>query len=122
MQLTKIEELDYELEGSSDSPFSYHLFLLSEIKRAAETGEIYKYHFNFMRNILEKMATFLGYKNWGELLAPVRGDKEAYIKRILNLSSHSKHSAEEIVMISDADKRMLTNLVDEIITIYRYNS
>ena len=75
-----------------------------------------------MRNILEKMATFLGYKNWGELLVPVRGDKEAYMKRILNLSSHSKHSAEEIVMISDADKRMLINLVNEIITIYRYNS
>lgn len=122
MRLTKTEELGYELESSSDSPFSYHLFLLSEIKRAAETGEIYKYHFNFMRNILEKMATFLGYKNWGELLAPVRGDKEAYIKRILNLSSHSKHSDEEIVMISDADKKMLTNLVDEIIKIYKYNS
>lgn len=122
MRLIKTEDMDYELEGSSDSPFSYHLFLLNEIKRAAETGEIYKYHFNYMRNILEKMATFLGYKNWGDLLLPVRGDKEAYIKRILNLSSHSKHSAEEIVMISDADKRMLINLVDEIITIYRYNS
>lgn len=122
MRLTKTEELDYELEDSTDSPFSYHLFLLNELKRAAETGEIYKYHFNFMRNILEKMATFLGYKNWGELLEPVRGDKEAYIKRILNLSSHSKHSAEEIVMVSDADKRMLINLIDEITTIYRYNN
>lgn len=120
--LTKTEELAYELEDSNDAPFSYHLFLLNEIKKAAETGEIYKYHFNFMRNILEKMATFLGYKNWGELLSPVRGDKEAYIKRILNLSSHSKHSDEEIVMISDADKRMLINLVNQIITLYRYKS
>jgi hypothetical protein len=67
------------------------------------------------------MSTFLGYKNWGDLLEPVIGDKEAYVKRILNLSSHSKHSGEEIVMISDDDKRMFINLVDQIITIYRYN-
>ena len=75
-----------------------------------------------MRNILEKMATFLGYTNWGDLLAPIRGDKEAYIKRILNLSSHSKHSAEETVMITDEDKKVLINLVNEILAIYRFNS
>jgi hypothetical protein len=119
--LTKTEDLTYEIKVSNDSPFSYHLFLLNEVKQAAESGEIYKYHFNFMRNILEKMSTFLGYKNWGDLLEPVIGDKEAYVKRILNLSSHSKHSGEEIVMISDDDKRMFINLVDQIITIYRYN-
>jgi len=55
------------------------------------------------------------------LLTPVKGDKEAYIKRILNLSSHSKHSAEEIVIITDDDKRTLTNLVKEISVIYRFN-
>ena len=120
--LVKTEELSYDLEDSTDSPFSYHLFLLDEIKKAADTGEIHKYHFNFLRNILEKMSTFLGYKYWGELLTHFEGDKEAYIKRILNLSSHSKHSAEEIVMISDADKRIFMNLVKQIITIYRYNS
>ena len=120
--LKKTEELSYELEDSTDSPFSYHLFLLDEIKRAADTGKIHKYHFNFLRNILEKTATFLGYKNWGDLLSPIEGDKEAYIKRIINFSSHSKHSAEEIVMISDVDKKMFITLVDEIIKIYRYNS
>jgi hypothetical protein len=95
--LTKMEDLTYEIENSNDSPFSYHLFLLNEIKHATETGEIYKYHFNFMRNILEKMATFLGYENWGDLLEPVRGDKEAYIKRILNLSSHSNLSFRSFI-------------------------
>lgn len=120
--LTKTKNLTYEIDDSNDSPFSYHLFLLNEIENAVETGQIYKYHFNFLRNILEKTSTFLGYNNWGDLLSPVRGDKEAYIKRILNLSSHSKHSAEEIVMITDDDKRMLINLVEEITTIYKFNS
>ncbi len=120
--LTKTDNSTYEMQGSNDSPFAYHLFLLNELKQVAETGEIYKYHFSFMRNILEKMATFLGYTNWGDLLAPIRGDKEAYIKRILNLSSHSKHSAEETVMITDEDKKVLINLVNEILAIYRFNS
>lgn len=119
--LTKTEDSTYEINSSNDSPFSYHLFLLNEIQKAVETGQIYKYHFNFMRNILEKTSTFLGYDVWGDLLSPVKGDKEAYIKRILNLSSHSKHSAEEIVMITDDDKRALTNLVKEISAIYRFN-
>lgn len=120
--LTKTGNFTYEINNSNDSPFSYHLFLLNEIEKAAETGQIYKYHFNFMRNILEKTSTFLGYDVWGDLLSPVKGDKELYIKRILNLSSHSKHSGEEIVMITDGDKRMLKNLVKEISAIYRFKS
>lgn len=120
--LSKTKNSMYEMEDTNDSPFSYHLFLLNEVEKAAETGQIYKYHFNYLRNILEKTSTFLGYNSWGELLSPIRGEKESYLKRILNLSSHSKHSAEEMVMITDDDKRILINLVKEISTIYRFNS
>ena len=81
---------------------------------AIETDQIYKYHFSFLRNILEKTATFLGYDNWGDLLAPIDGDRESYIKRILNLSSHSKHSGDEIVELSEADKLVLKFLLKEI--------
>ena len=112
--LIKNEDLSYELKESNDSPFSYHLFLLDEIKMAIETDQIYKYHFSFLRNILEKTATFLGYDNWGDLLAPIDGDRESYIKRILNLSSHSKHSGDEIVELSEADKLVLKFLLKEI--------
>nr|WP_287424095.1 AAA family ATPase [Candidatus Brachybacter algidus] len=51
-------------ELESDSPFSYHLFLLSELEKATQpTGEIKKFHFNFLRNLLEKTSTFLGIIN-----------------------------------------------------------
>lgn len=120
--LIKNEDSSYELNSSKDSPFSYHLFLLNEIKIATETGQIYKYHFSFLRNILEKTSTFLGYKDWGDLLSPVEGDRESYIRRILNLSSHSKHSAEEIIIIRNEDKKVLKYLVSEISKIYRFNN
>src|SRR5690606_29735385 len=66
--LKKNEDREYDLiTQSNDSPFSYHLFLKTEIEKAIETGELKKYHFNFLRNILEKTSTFLGYGTWGEL-------------------------------------------------------
>jgi hypothetical protein len=37
----------------------------------------------YLRNILEKMSTFLGHQNWGDLLEPVRGDRNSYDQDIL---------------------------------------
>ncbi|WP_019635145.1 AAA family ATPase [Paenibacillus fonticola] len=120
-RLEKKEEGTYELiDRLKDSPFSYHLFLINEIEKAIETDQVYKYHFNFLRNILEKTATFLGYSDWTELLLPVKGNRDAYVKRILNLSSHSKHSAEEIVELTSDDKNVLRHLISEINEIYRF--
>ena len=108
-------------EQIKDSPFSYHLFLLSELEKALQSEDIQKYHFNFIRNIFEKTSTFLGFNNWEQLLP--QDSREAYHKRIINLSSHSKHHGEEISILDDNDKRMLSFLVREIIIkIYNFKS
>lgn len=103
-----------------DSPFSYHLYLLSELEKARDSEEIKKYHFNFLRNILEKTSTFLGYKNWKELLP--EESRDAYFNRIINLSSHSNHHGEEISILDDNDKRVLGFLVGEIKRMYSFKS
>jgi len=108
-------------ELESDSPFSYHLFLLAELEKAIlPTGEIKKFHCNFLRNILEKTSTFLGYNKWEELLP--QESREAYYRRIINLSSHSKHHGEEIAIVDDKDKRVLGFLVNEIKRMYGFKS
>lgn len=105
----------------NDSPFSYHLLLLSELQSVIKSGQIRKYHFNFLRNILEKMATFLGYNFWPDLLPKNHdGKPDPLINRILNLSSHSAHSGEEITEFYDADKEKLENLVKYIIETYGF--
>lgn len=121
-RLEKLNDGTFNLvKQLKDSPFSYHLFLLSELEKALESGDIQKYHFNFIRNIFEKTSTFLGFNNWEELLPA--DSREAYYKRIINLSSHSKHHGEEISIINDNDKRMLGFLVrDIIIKIYGFKS
>lgn len=128
VQKTKEWRLEKLLDGTfnleeqlKDSPFSYHLFLLSELEKAIQSEDIQKYHFNFIRNIFEKTSTFLGFNNWEQLLP--QDSREAYHKRIINLSSHSKHHGEEISILDDNDKRMLRFLVREIIIkIYNFKS
>jgi len=112
--LRNLNDGTFELVNQpNDSPFSYHLFLKSEIKKAIESGQLSKYHFNFLRNILEKTSTFLGHQNWGDLL-PERtpGERDAYLSRIINLSSHSKNANEEVFDITENDKRVLGYLMD----------
>jgi hypothetical protein len=109
------------VEQSSDSPFSYHLFLLSELEKAIQPPlNIQKYHFNFLRNILEKTSTFLGYNKWEDLLP--QESREAYYRRIINLSSHSKHHGEEVSIIEENDKRVLAFLVGEVKRMYGFKS
>lgn len=120
-RLEKLDDGTFLLHDSNDSPFSYHLFLLSELEKAIESGDIKKYHYNFLRQILEKTSTFLGYKKWRELLTLLPDDAhEAYYNRIINLCSHGKHSGEETSIVDNNDKRVLGYLVREIKKIYHF--
>ncbi len=118
--LTKNEDGTHELvQQENDYTYSYHLHLLSELEEAISTGEIQKYHFNFLRNIFEKTATFLGKKKWESLLPQtIDGRPNPYKKRILNLSSHSKHAGEEVMIIRPEDKLVLGHLVQHLKSIY----
>lgn len=122
--LRKLESATYELiPQDNDSPFSYHLHLKDGLIKAAESGDINKYHFNFLRNVLEKTSTFLGYNEWGELLPEVKGSgaagKTNPYARIINLYNHAKHSADEIAEVEEDHKRVFRFLVGEIDKIYK---
>ena len=104
------------VEQPNDSPFAYHLHLISRLEEAIKSGQIEKYHFNLLRNVLEKTATFLGYKRW-ELLLPATSDglPDPVAKRIVNFSSHSKHAAEKIAPLKPEEKQILVRLVKHIV-------
>ena len=123
--LEKNNDGTYDLqEQTKDSPFSYHLLLLSELEKAIESGDVKKYHYNFLRQILEKTSTFLGVVEWKELLTLLPNDSEgasdAYYNRIINLCSHGKHSGEETSLITENDKKVLGFLVREIQNTYHF--
>jgi hypothetical protein len=121
-RMIKLDDGTYELISQpNDSPFSYHLYLKSELEKAIKSGQVSKYHFNFLRNILEKTSTFLGYKKWGDLLPQADGGKtNPYEARIINISSHSKHAGEEVAHLTEDDKRVLGYLVEQLNSMYRF--
>lgn len=120
-RLEKLDDGTFSIEiQPNDSPFSYHLFLLSELEKAIQSENIQKYHFNFLRNVLEKTSTFLGYNKWEDLLP--QDSRQAYFNRIINLSSHSKHNGEEVSIIDENDKRVIRYLVSDIKTRYLFKS
>jgi len=109
------------VEQSNDSPFAYHLHLISLLEEAIKSGQIEKYHFNLLRNILEKTATFLGYKRWEHLLPETDdGLPNPYAKRIVNFSSHSKHAAEEVSPLKPEEKQILEKLVKYVVKQHQF--
>lgn len=122
--LIKHEDGSHSLEDqNSDSPFAYHLYLKGELEKAIQTGQIRKFHYNFLRNLLEKTSTFLGYEKWADLLPRAEaGGPNPYEARMINLFSHSKHSAEEVAELNDDDKRVLGFLVGKITETYRFKT
>jgi hypothetical protein len=122
--LRKHEDGGHSLEDQNgDSPFAYHLYLKGELEKAIQTGQIRKFHFNFLRNLLEKTSTFLGYERWADLLPRTEdGLTNPYEARMINLFSHSKHSAEEVAELNDEDKRVLGFLVGKITETYRFKT
>lgn len=118
LRLNKLDDGSYQIDDQTDdSPFSHHITLLQEIDKAIESGKLYKYHFAFLRQILEKMSTFLGYNHWKVLLP---AGEELYYNRILNLSSHSKVSSDEVPDLSPQEKKLLSYLVEHIHTEYKF--
>lgn len=120
--LEKDHENTYLLKNQcDDSPFSYHIFLMKEIEEAIQAGQVRRYHFSNMRNILEKTSTFLGYDNWNQLLPKTEdGKTNAYENRLISLYNHSKQSGEEITELQDREKRFLEELLRYIKVNYKF--
>ena len=121
-RLEKNEDGSFDLlEQPNDSPFAYHLHLISQLQEVIKSGQIEKYHFNLLRNIFEKTATFLGYKKWEHLLPKTNdGLPDPYVKRIVNFGSHSKHSGDEVGPLKPEEKKILERLVKHVIDNHQF--
>lgn len=102
-----------------DAPFFYHVAMLAELLKAAESGELYTYHFNILRSILEKAASFHGYEKFSDCIR--KDQDEGFHARMLNLLSHGNYSLyEPTEMLSENKehfKRILNNFVED----YKFN-
>jgi hypothetical protein len=109
----------YTLRSTDDTPFYLHVAMLSELNNAAKTGQLYTYHFNMLRSILEKTATFFGYDDFSACILGV--DDEVLYARALNLLSHGKYSIYEPREMGDDTKDLFRRILQAFETRYTFN-
>jgi len=106
-----------EKQGDSNKSFSYHLYLKQTLEHAIAENQVQKYHFTLLRNLYEKTASFLGYPKWSELLPD---DKQTYLNRIIQFTSHSTLSNEAVAEPTAQEKQTVKFLLDNLIDNYGY--
>lgn len=113
------ESAEFTLRATDETPFFHHVAMLSEIQKAADSGELYTYHFNMLRSILEKTATFFGKKDFSACLEGV-GD-EALFSRALNLLSHGKYSLYEPTEMLEDNKQLFREILTSFLTKHQFD-
>jgi hypothetical protein len=103
----------YTLRATGDTPYFHHVATLAELRRCLEAGTVYTYHFNALRSILEKTASFLGHDDLRVCLAGLQD--EALYNRALNLLSHGKYAINEPVEMVDDNKELFRRILNDVL-------
>ena len=109
----------YTLRATDDTPFFHHVAMLGEIKKAAESGKLYTDHFNMLRSILEKTATFFGNDDFSSCIHGL--DDEDLFARALNLLSHGKYDIYQPAEMVDDNKRLFRQILDAFLGRYQFS-
>ena len=109
----------YTLRCTRDTPFFHHVAMLAELKKAKETNEIYTYHFNVLRSIMEKTASFFGYEHFKDCIQGM--EEGALFERALQLLSHGTYSIYEPIEMIDDNKDLFKRLLDSFLERYSFN-
>ncbi len=115
----------YTLRATDETPFFHHVALLSELKgllpkenQTIDDVRIKTYHFNMLRSIMEKTATFFGYDDFSKCIHGIQD--EVLYARALNLLSHGKYSIYEPVEMGDDTKNLFIKILGEFLNKYAF--
>jgi hypothetical protein len=111
--------MEYTLRATDETPFFHHVAMLSELEKAAASGELYTYHFNMLRSILEKTATFFGHNNFTACMHGV--EDEGLYARALNLLSHGQYSMYEPKEMLEDNKELFRRIFAAFLEKYQFN-
>jgi wobble nucleotide-excising tRNase len=113
----------YALRYTKDTPFFHHVALLKELKKAADTGELYTYHFSLLRNVLERTATFHGFNSFSDCIKRDGDDPDDIVHtRMINVMSHGNYSLFEPTEMIDENKDHFRKILNNFMENYRFNS
>ncbi len=114
---------DYVLrEETGDTPFFHHVSALCELHIAAQEDRLFTHHFNMLRTILEKTASFHGHKNFSVCIKQEDDDPEGILHtRLINILSHGNYSLYEPQQMLGENKAYFRKILRDFLHRYPFN-
>ncbi len=113
----------YTLRATEDTPFFHHVATLAELQLAAEptSGKLYTFHFNALRSIMEKTASFFGHADIGFCLKALNNEEDrAIYNRAMNLLSHGKYAIHEPAEMGEDNKELFRRILRDFTTKFQF--
>lgn len=113
----------YTLQATDDTPFFHHVATLAELLRAADPnqGKLYTFHFNALRSVMEKTASFFGHPSMAFCLKALDNEEDrALFNRALNLLSHGAYAIHEPTEMGEDNKALFRRILSQFITRFEF--
>lgn len=113
----------YTLRATEDTPFFHHVASLAELQMAAVpgSGKLYTFHFNALRSIMEKTASFFGHSDISFCLKALNEEDLALYNRALNLLSHGKYAIHEPTEMGEDNKELFRRILEDFTTAFQFD-
>ena len=104
--VTRQAKYVWKIKDLKDTPFFHHVSVIKELNKAvSDGGQLYTYHFNMLRNVLEKTAAFHGFEKFSDCIKKFEDDPDEQLySRMINIFSHGNYSVFEPVEMNDENK------------------
>lgn len=121
--LTKGEQnTGYSVRETGDTPFFHHVATLAELRKAADSGKIYTYHFNMLRSVLEKTASFHGFSGFSACIKRGDDDPDGILHaRLVNVMSHGNYSLFEPTEMVPENKEYFRRILADFMDSFPFN-
>jgi hypothetical protein len=112
----------YIIRETGDTPFFHHVATLTDLYQAERSGRLFTHHFNMLRSILEKTASFHGYQSFSACIKQDANDENGVLHtRLINILSHGNYSLYEPQEMLEENKNYFRKILHEFITRYPFN-
>jgi hypothetical protein len=109
-------------EETGDTPFFHHVAALAELYQAAQEDRLFTHHFNMLRTILEKTASFHGHKSFSVCIKQEDDDPDGILHtRLINILSHGNYSLFEPQQMLDENKAYFRKILLDFLNRYPFN-
>jgi len=109
-------------EEKGDTPFFHHVAALAELYQASQDDRLFTHHFNMLRTILEKTASFHGHKSFSVCIKQQDDDPDGILHtRLINILSHGNYSLFEPQQMLEENKQYFRKILRDFLNRYPFN-